>query len=402
MSLPERRRRRVRPSTLVGVVVAALVVAILVGALTRVGSASDPYWGRVDRSYAAQGRVLVDRSNHSAAQLRQLLGSWAGSSRQLLEVKLDLLVRTTARTARAAAALAPPAPWGGLGDQFSSAMADRARAVGDLRATVDGLLGMSPVPPATAGGTTPATALDATAVTARHGATVSAAQATSAMAGVGALLERADHAYAAVRRAFARAPGNAHLPASRWVLDRATWSGGPVQTLVGQLTAAPQLAAVHQVVLVPSAVSVTPAPLPAAAKSTAPGASLLPPTHSIEVTAVVADYGNVAERDLVVRASVEPADGSGNAVQRRSAPVALQPGASTAVQLHALAVRPGRTYRLTVSVTPPPDEAPGLPTSQTFTVTVAPSASPPPTTTTTTAPPHAKSKGSKGSAPPKG
>lgn len=388
MFAPDRRRRRARPRTVAGVVLVAFLIALVVGALTRVGSVSDPYWRSVDRSYAAQGRVLVDRSNHGAVQLHSLLAGWSHASRRSLQEQLDVLVRTAARTARAAAALTPPAPWGDLGARFSSVLADRARAVGDLRRTVDGLLGMAPLPLATAGGTTPATAsVDAQATA------LSASQATTAVAAVGARLERADRTYAAVRHAFAQAPGSARLPASRWVTDHATWAQGPVQTLVQQLAGSPQLAPVHQVVLVPSAIAVTPAPLPSSGKGGA-ASSLLPPTHSLGITAVVADDGNVPEHDLVVTASVQAT--GGGASEQHSAKVSLAAGASTAVQLPRLTVRPGTTYQLQVSVNPPKGEAPNLTTSRTFTIEVAPSASPPPTTTPTSAP-TSTSGGSHGS-----
>ncbi|MGH9089441.1 MAG: hypothetical protein ACRDYZ_15255 [Acidimicrobiales bacterium] len=391
MSPPDRRRRRARPSNVAGVVLVAVVLVLLIGGLTRVESVSGPYWRNVDRSYAAQGRVLVDRSNRSAVELRQLLAHWAGQTRRVLEVQLDLLVRTTARTARAAAALSPPAPSGDLGTRFATALADRARAVADLRGAVDGLLGMSPLPIATAGGTTPATPAAATttatagaATTAGGRVTLSAAQAASAMGDAGEVLERADHSYRQLRRDFARAPGGARIPASRWVTDGAAWARGPVQTVADQLVGAPSLAPLHQVVLVPSAVSVEPAPLPGGGGAP-PGGALLPPTHSLGVTAVVADRGNVDERSLHVTATVTPAGGGRG--ERQSATISLTAGASQAVTLHRLPVDPGRTYQLTVAVAPPAGEAPGLSTSTTYTVAVAPSASPPPTTTTTTTQP---------------
>ena len=374
MSPPDRRRRRAHRSTVVTLVAAALVVAVLIGGALRIGGASGPYWGAIDRSYAGQGKVLVDRSNRAAAQLGYVLGKMTGQSRTLVQSELDLLVRTTADTAAAAAALEPPPPWGGLGSGFAGALADRARAVARLRRTVDGLLGMGPAPADT---TTSATA----------GPVLSSGSAATDLSGVGVLLERADRSYAQVRRAFRHAPGRARLPLSRWVRDPGYWAAGPVATMVDQLLGSAALAPVHRVVLVPDAVSITPAVVPQT--PAAPSAtSKLPPTRSVTVTAVVANRGNVAEHHLVVTAAVRPLDG-GSAAQRTTT-VSLAPGRSVAVLLAPLPVAPGHSYDLTVSVAPPTGQAPGPSTTLTFPVQVHSAYSPPPTTTTTTAPktPH--------------
>ncbi len=383
MSPVDRRRRRARPATVVGIALVVLVLALLVGGLVRVGAVSTSYWRSVDRSYAAQGAVVVDQSNQTAGDLRRLLAGWTSQTRRALESTLDLLVRTTDQQAQAAAALSPPEPWGSLGPRFAAVLADRARAAADLRSAVDGLLGMAPLPIQTAqGATNPETG------GANGSVVLTASQAASALGRVGALLEQADRTYGRVRHGFARAPGGARLPASRWVRNTAGWSSGPALTAAEQLAGAPKLAARHQVVLVPTAIDVTPAPVPTPGASA--GAATLPPTSSLRVTVVVANDGNVGEHGLVVTASVQPA--AGGRTSQRTASVALAPGASEAVGLGVVPIVAGRSYQLTVAVTPPAGEVPGSTTSRTFAVKVAPNSAPPPTTTTTTTAPPRSSR----------
>jgi hypothetical protein len=238
---------------------------------------------------------------------------------------------------------------------------------------------MAPLPIQTAQGTTnPGTG------GANGSVVLTASQAATALGRVGALLEQADRTYGQVRHGFARAPGGAWLPASRWVRNTAGWSSGPALTAAEQLAGAPKLAARHEVVLVPTAIDVTPAPVPTPGASA--GVATLPPTSSLRVTAVVANDGNVGERGLVVTASVQPA--AGGRTSQRTASIALAPGASEAVSLGVIPIVAGRSYQLTVAVTPPAGEVAGTTSSRTFTVKVAPNAAPPPTTTTTTAPPR--------------
>lgn len=378
MSRPDRRRRRAHRSIVLVLVGGGALLAVLIGGALRIGGASGPYWQSIDRSYAAQGRVLVDQSNRAKVQLSRVLGAMASQSRRQVQAELDLLVRATGETAQAAAALEPPAPWGGLGSEFAGAMADRSRAVARLRSTVEGLLGMSPPSGGTGGaassGSQPSSAISA----------LSRGAAARALGDVGRLLERADRSYAAVRRAFRHAPGAPRLPVSTWVTDPGAWASGPVATVVDRLLRSPTLAPVRQVVLLTDAVSVTPPAVPQPPQ--APGAtSLLGPTRSVTVTAVVANQGNVAERHLELTASVRPL--AGGAEVRRSTTVSLSPGRSVAVRLPPLPVVPGHSYDLTVSVTPPAGQAPGGATSQTYALEVAPTGTT--TTTTTTRPPGA-------------
>ena len=350
--LERRRRRHPTPAVLVGVA-AVLVVAVLVGGLFEVGRGSTSYHRDVNRSYAAQASLLVATSNQQGDQVRALMDDMPGLDRDTLESRLGSLSAASAHLAASATALEPPAPTvGGL----ATALAERASALSQLRAAVDGLL-----------------TLDRAAPLAPPSA---AARVTAA----GALLARADAGYASVRRAFRAAPGNATLPRSVWVPDAQLWAAGPATTLVSELTSSPSLAPRPEVVLLPSTVAVMPTSVP---RVTPGGASVVPPTTTLGVSVVVADRGNMPLDRALVSARVVP-QGPGT-VSASSVNVALEPSSTVAVTLPTLSVAPGDSYTLTVSVLPPAGQANLATTSFSYTLTVAPPT--PPTTTTTTAPP---------------
>jgi hypothetical protein len=98
---------------------------------------------------------------------------------------------------------------------------------------------------------------------------------------------------------------------------------------------------------------------------------------------VVVNHGGVGEAGLVVEARLQRTGAGPTAVRRRQ--VALLPAGSAAVTLPAFLVRPGSTYVLSVSVSPPAGQLDRGDLSGALTVQVAPP-SPPTTTTTTTRP----------------
>ena len=134
--LERRRRRHPTPAVLAGVA-AVLVVAVLVGGLFEVGRGSTSYHRDVNRSYAAQASLLVATSNQQGDQVRALMDDMPGLDRDTLESRLGSLSAASAHLAASATALEPPAPTvGGL----ATALAERASALSQLRAAVDGLL----------------------------------------------------------------------------------------------------------------------------------------------------------------------------------------------------------------------------------------------------------------------
>ncbi|HEX4082480.1 MAG TPA: hypothetical protein VHX40_05890, partial [Acidimicrobiales bacterium] len=250
-----RRRRRSLTTTLVIVLVAVVALVLLIGGAVRVGRASGPYWADLNRSYVAQATTQIDRSNQTGAQLRTLLRTVMADepslSRPALQQQLDSLVTASSQTATSGAALAPPTPSGNLGKGFAGVLTDRAEAVTETRAAVDGLLGMAPLPVVGA---------PTTSTTPVPKALLTSDQATADLAGAGRLLHAADQAYAAVRRQFRGASGGAVPPRSVWL--RQPWTAGTASALVDQLSGSHSLLADHRVVLLPHGIRLTPPVVP--------------------------------------------------------------------------------------------------------------------------------------------
>jgi hypothetical protein len=343
------------------VVVCALVLAVLVGALLRVHSQSVGYERAINRSYAAQARLFAEQSDELGREFDTVLAGMPRDGRTALEEALDTLVRSSDSLARWAATAASPAPSGGAGADVAAAMADRSDAMQTLRTAVDRLLGMSPLPvvgapdPSSVAATPPL---------------LSAAGAAAQLAKVGELLTQGDRMYAAGRRALRTAPGHARVPASVWSVRTAAWTSTGTLSVVDALTSSPTLAAVRRVELVAHALALTPAPVPSAGTGTASGISVLPPTGHIEIGVVVANDGNVAERGIVVRATVARAGTSAHPGRARR--LSLTAHSSASVTLPPVPVVPGNSYTLVVSVDPPLANVAGTVTSDTVPVRIAP------------------------------
>ncbi|MGH8987955.1 MAG: hypothetical protein ACRDXC_05060, partial [Acidimicrobiales bacterium] len=304
----DRRRHRRRLSrasaiAIVGAVLGALVVAVLVGGLVRMRSQSTGYERAVDRSYAAQVRTFVAASNRLGTRFHTLLGAMTGETRTSLELTLDTLVRTSSSIAGETATAASPAPSGGAGAEVAAAMADRAQAMLTLRTAADRLLGMSPLP--VTGAPDPSS-----------GAAVrplSAEGAAHELTTVGSLLAQGDRDYAAGRQSLRRAPGRAVLPPSVWSGRTTAWTSAGTLAIANALASSGTLADVHRVVLVAHTLALTPAPVPVpvSVAGTA-GVSVVPPTGHIGISVVVANDGNIAERGVVLRDSIQETATSGS------------------------------------------------------------------------------------------
>ncbi|MHB1776809.1 MAG: hypothetical protein ACYCU7_12575 [Acidimicrobiales bacterium] len=385
-----RRLRRLRRPVVVGVAAGVALLLVIGGALHE-GRASQPYWRDLDRSYALQATVTVDESNTQGAALGALMGSITRLSRPSLQVQLDDLVSASAASAVDADAMSTPAPADAVGVAVATALAQRATAMADLRAAVDGLLQMVALPVPGSATTTSAPG---------PGPPWSAGRATSAMAAVGRLLVSADRSYAAARRRLAAAPGHPRLPRSVWVAAPSAWSGPAVAGLVAALTSAgSSLAPVRQLCVL--VVDLNPAALPPAGASTtqppprrssgggcpapppAEGVATVPPTSDLGVTVVVGNVGTVAQA-TVVGATLQPANGGPPSSASRR--VTLAPGTSTAVDLPPLRVSTGR-YALRVALGAAASQSdPAGAAAGPYQIAVAPPTPPSTTTTTTGAP----------------
>jgi hypothetical protein len=320
----------------------ALLLALVIGGLTQVSRQSSAYDAGSNRTLAEQGRVLADQSNATASEVRALMGGLQGQTRQGLQSALDSAVQQTATQssdARLASSATPPSSGSA---EFAAVFADRAQAMQDLRAALDGLLGMQPLPTAGAPATT-ATPGSSTVLT--------ATQATNDMAEAGVLLTRSDATYQSLRHSLATGAGRGRLPRSVWVTDPQQWQQGAVAAQVGQVATSPTLAAAHDVVL--RTVRLTPPALPTP-RGTSSGVAALSPVTHMGVTAVLANQGSVSEPRVVVRFSL--ADQSSGASPTHSEVASLGLDGSVTLPTAVFAVTPGTTYVLTVQVVLPPGQ----------------------------------------------
>jgi hypothetical protein len=336
-----RARRRSRSGKVVVLVVLGVIVALLVGGVTQVGRQSGPYDARVNRSFATQGAVVANDSNVTAASVRRLMKDMPNLDRRTLQAELDSFTAQSAGQAARAEFLATPAPPGGVQEQFAAVFADRAQAVHELRAAIDGLLGMHPLQVA---GAAPSTGTATATPT-----LLSSTQATNRIAAVGGLLARSDRSYAAVRRSLARLPGHARLPASKWIASADTWQVGAVGTQVDLVATSTSLAVTHRLAL--SVVQITPPALPSPTGVATPGSSMLSPTTEVDLHVVLSNLGSVDEPHASVRFTLVPQPSGATATLTRRAAVAA--GGSVSLAPASFPVKPGVSYQLTVAIKVP-------------------------------------------------
>jgi hypothetical protein len=339
---PRRRARRRSPARPVILLLAALIVlALLIGGLAAVSRQSQGYNAASNRSLAAQGTVVVEQSDATAAQLRTFLSGFSTQTRQGLQLGLDTAVQETATESGRAEMAAHSTALGAVGVDFATVFADRAQSMSELRAAIDGFLGMQPAPIAGASVTTASAPADSTAQ-------LSDAQATERIAAAGGLLTRADNLFRSVRRTLAAAAGHAQLPKSVWVTDPGAWDAGSVAARVDLLASSPNLAPTHYLAL--RTVRLVPPALPTAPNAS-PGLSVISPTTQLGVSVVLANNGSVREPSGTVRFTL--ANQSSGTATTRNESMTLPAGASATLPTVTFGVSPGTTYLLTVSVVLP-------------------------------------------------
>jgi hypothetical protein len=292
----------------------------------------------VNRSFGAQGAVLVDLSNATGASLRRLMGALPDQDRLTLQAGLDDVTVQAGDQAAQAAALATN---GSVEGQFAAVLTDRAQSVAEVRSAIDGLLGLHPLPvagapsaPAT-GGATPTL--------------LSSTQATDRIAAAGRLLTRADRSYQVLRRSLATMAGHARLPASQWITTPSTWQRGALATQVDLVVASPTLAATYQLGL--SVVQVTPPAVPAPSGVATPGVSVLSPTTTVVLNVVLTNNGTVDDPDASVTFTLALLPTGATTTARRAASV--RAARSVSLSPVTFAVKPGNSYQLTVAIAAP-------------------------------------------------
>jgi hypothetical protein len=360
--IPRRRSRRRSVSGRVVLLLCALAVtALLVGGVTQESRQSGRFDANQNRAFATLGSVVAVQSNATAADLRHLMATLQTQDRPALQVGLDGLVQQAQDEASRAAEIADPHSPAGVQADFAQVYSERAEAVSAVRSSIDGLLGMQPLPVAGApGGDRSGAAAPAL---------LSSTEASNRIAAAGALLIRADGEYRALRGSLERAVGHARLPASKWVTDAQVWEIGAVATQVDLVTASSTLAATHRLVL--STVRISPQALPSPNGSVTPGVSVLSPTTTVTVTVVLSNDGSVGEPHASVQYSMT-ALGTGVAVTK-SRSDALASGWSVTLSPVVFNVKPGHSYQLRVAIVLPAAQSDVTETSQTVNLQIAPS-----------------------------
>jgi len=364
-------------------VVVALAVALLVGGFVEVGVRSGPAGRMLARGFAALAAPVVAESNATGSALattvRRAVAGASSPDRTTLELALDQAVRQSAAEAASVGSFSRPQPPGDGAALMVAAFGERATAVQRLRATIDGLLGMAPIP-------VPGSITSPTGV--RIPTTLSTAVASGQLSSEGALLAAADGAYARAVRALRRTSIAVALPSSRWVSARSGATSPLGAAALGAaapaLVDSPVLAPVTEVII--SASGLTPPALAdggpgvvgdgcssptSAVASTSP--TVLPPTSTVSATVTVTDCGATADPHVVVTATLSDQGAHPASHQRSSAPFALEPGSSTSVTLPALPVVAGGHYTFSVAIPMPPGQRTPAGTTQAFSVDVSPS-----------------------------
>jgi hypothetical protein len=371
-------------------VAATITIALVAGSLLAIHTQSQGYRDATSSGYA----VLADRvgvaSTDTGARLSSLIasaptltdGSFPRTARGVLEEGLDSAVADTASQATQAATIASPPPVADLADRFSQVMDLRALATRQLRATIDKLLGMQPLPvagaPTSGGESAPATL-------------ISADQAASEMSAEGQDLEDADADFRALVGSAAAQHHPFHLHASVWVpapVDAAPLGPVALGSTAAALASSPALAPFHHLVV--TAVGLEPPAVPSGGvgsagtscadpQSTVPGSTPteVPPTSTLTALVSVTNCGNVGESDVTVSVTAALSDPPGTALPpvgqrggRVQAVVAIAAGSSSAPDLAPLAVASGHRYTVTASVSLPPGQVDPTGATQVFLVQV--------------------------------
>jgi hypothetical protein len=357
--MPKKRRRYSRRHGLVGaaarrrrLLTFALVAGALVGGFFavvgfQVGPAERIYERNIDSSFASLVTPIAEESNNTGLELSSML---AGGDSKLANPLLVATLESMAGDARSAVSefevLTPPANLDAAASSCLSALQDRARALGQFSSAVDTLL-EGPVTDPSKGQTA---------------STPGTSQAETIIENLGSVLTVADNSWSGCRGALLKAPGRGAntIPVSAWVASQDVWRQTSLSSFITTLfSSAPRVAPLPLAI-----VTVSGEP---PAEVTAGGADVLPVTSLYSLHIVVADVGSNEEHDVVVTVSVRPVGPTGSPAAS-SAEASIGAGQFVSFHPPGLAVTPGATYALLVSVTGPGQTTPA---ARSYRITVA-------------------------------
>ena len=345
--MPPRRprrhaRRRSSARRVILLLAAVIVLAVIVGGLTQVSRQSQGYDANADRSLAAQGTVVADQSNATSETVRRVVNDLQTQTRQGLQSTLDTAVQQTADQSSRADLAAAATPSGTVTTGFTTVFADRAESMRQLRAAVDGFLGMQPA--------LAPTHLRIPRWPAQVGPRSSQRRRQRIASWRPVLCSPGPtRSYRSVRHSLAVETGHGTLPPSVWVTHPQVWQLGGVAAQVDLLATSPTLSATHDVVLRTVRLSPPALPTPQGASATV---SVFSPTSRIGVNVVVANQGSSDESHVSIRVSLADQTTGATAAQTRE--TSLAPGASVTLPQVTMRVKSATTYVLTVQVIPRP------------------------------------------------
>ena len=141
---------------------------------------------------------MAGQSNATARQFSRLVSDFPGDVRQTLQADLDALAQQAGDESAAATLAAGSPPAASAAGELAGAFRDRALAVEEVRAAIDGYLGMNPLPPA---------APSSDAAPPARTAALSVTDTTDRITAAGALLASSDRLYTQAPRRSPPAPG---------------------------------------------------------------------------------------------------------------------------------------------------------------------------------------------------
>jgi len=200
-----RRSRSRRRGTALGVLAGALVAAALLVGVVQAAHRAPAYRHTVDESFAAAASSLLVSSNTTGSELARLMGDPGALGRVVLESRLQYLAQVSTNDSRWADVLEAPPPDANAAARVIDALRLRADAITSIRATLEGLLGLTPTNPVgTAGGEPPPPR------------PIRLPGARALLRYAGEQLVLADHIYRGLPVLFPEVGGGATLPLSRW------------------------------------------------------------------------------------------------------------------------------------------------------------------------------------------
>jgi hypothetical protein len=304
-SLSRRRRRSRLP------LLALLLTFVVIVAVYASGSSSPN--DNEQLAYLDDVRPAVERSNNLGRELDGLRTSLSTLTRPILARRLDRLSREGTSIANAVQAVTPPRSLSTTHSLLVATMAVRADALAALITALDGALGGDPL-----------------------------AASADRLSQIGTDFTVSDRSYQLYVGRLGRPVEGATPPASVWMTDPSWWTPDNLRVLLATLRSKASLAPVHDLAIVTVATDPPPASMDGTNR-------VLPVVKGMHVDVVVANIGNVVQKQVSVVVTVTAASGAVDTARRF---VDLDAGQRMSVQLGLLHPIVGEASTLRVDVAP--------------------------------------------------